>query len=405
VALGTGRRAARRDFFRSLLGRPRVRLALALLAPSALSVAALAAYHQALYGFFDPRRVYGSRPELSLSLLPEGLQGLLLDQEFGLLVYAPLFVLAAPGLLRLARTRPRLALTAMAMAGAVLLTAGSWPMWRGGFNPPARFLVPIVPALAVGVAAWVARGFSPAAALLAGWGLWTGLTGVADPRLVHRDRDGTAPLFRTVSGAEEWTRLLPAYVLEEPDRYRLACVWAVALIAAAAPRRRTMLAGARAVTALGAAAVAASLLSTARTEGRDAVRLAGRAGLELPTWRWVPVAPGRWGPTDLPWGPVYEPHRHPDGAGIGGRLALAPGSYRLEIAADDLARAAPPPELELAPEPPGASGQRWPLDRAPGGLAGAFVVEGGDRAVTLRLRGGGPWAVSGINLLGDGRSK
>ena len=51
-----------------------------------------------LYGFFDPRRVYGRRPELSLSGLPAGLPGLLFDQEFGLLVYAPVFVLAVPGL-------------------------------------------------------------------------------------------------------------------------------------------------------------------------------------------------------------------------------------------------------------------------------------------------------------------
>ena len=35
---------------------------------------------------------------------------------------------------------------------SVLLIAGSWPMWRGGFNPPGRFLVPIVPLLLVAVA-------------------------------------------------------------------------------------------------------------------------------------------------------------------------------------------------------------------------------------------------------------
>ena len=65
-----------------------------LLAPGA-SALGLMAYHFALYGFFDPRRVYGRRPEFSLATLPEGLPGLLLDQEFGLLVYAPVFALVA----------------------------------------------------------------------------------------------------------------------------------------------------------------------------------------------------------------------------------------------------------------------------------------------------------------------
>ena len=41
--------------------------------------------------------------------LPDGLPGLLLDQEFGLLVYAPVFALAAPGLVHLWRRERRCA--------------------------------------------------------------------------------------------------------------------------------------------------------------------------------------------------------------------------------------------------------------------------------------------------------
>ena len=64
----------------------------------ALRVRDLSLYHHALYGFLNPRRVYGRRPEFALATLPEGLPGLLLDQEFGLLVYAPVLALALPGL-------------------------------------------------------------------------------------------------------------------------------------------------------------------------------------------------------------------------------------------------------------------------------------------------------------------
>src|SRR5206468_325282 len=102
------------------------------------------------------------------------------------------------------------------------------------FNPPARFLLPVVPALALAVAARVRGGISSGAALLVSWGLWTGAIGAWDRPLVHRDRDGTAPLLRAASGAEEWTRLLPGFVLDESaaDRARLTAVWAAALLAA-----------------------------------------------------------------------------------------------------------------------------------------------------------------------------
>ena len=161
--------------------------------------------------------------------LREGLPGLLLDQEFGLLVYAPVFALAAAGVAALWRRDRRLTVTGLALVAVVVGTAGTWHMWRGGFNPPARFLVPIVPVLALGLAAALTRGLTAPAALLAGWGLWLGAVGVAEPRLLHRDRDGTAPVFRAVSGAEEWTRLLPGFVLEDAQRSRLAVVWGLAL--------------------------------------------------------------------------------------------------------------------------------------------------------------------------------
>ena len=138
----------------------------------------------------------------------------------------------------MARDRTRQAWAALALAAVVLGTAGSWHMWRGGFNPPARFLVPLLPVFALGLAAAFRHGTGAAAAMLAGWSLWAGALGALDPSLVHRDRDGTAPFFRAWSGAEEWTRLLPGYVLPETagDRMALTLVWASALGLAALDR-------------------------------------------------------------------------------------------------------------------------------------------------------------------------
>jgi hypothetical protein len=379
-----------------------VRAAALAVLPLAASALALAAYHWTLYGFFDPRLVYGRRPEFSLATLRDGLPGLLLDQEFGLLVYAPFLVLAVPGLAALARVRPAAALAGSALVASVLVVAGSWHMWRGGFNPPGRFLVPVLPVLVAAAAMALRRGVGAAAALAIGWGVWTGLSGAWEPRLVHRDRDATAPLFRADSGAEEWTRLLPGYVLAEPDRDRLAVVWAAALgavaLLGARPSRRATGTLAVGCAGLAAAAAVASVRSDARTGGRDAVRVLGRPALRIPGWTLARLAPARWGPEALDWGPLYEPHRFPDGAELGGRLPLPPGRYRLQVDADALGGAVGAGgDLEVRAD--GAvQGRRTPLRGRPGGFETEFEAQAGERALTLRLWGGPPFLVKELRL-------
>jgi hypothetical protein len=375
----------------ALWRHPRGRALAAVLVPCAVSAAGLLVYHQSLYGFWDPRRVYGQRPELSLATLPEGLPGLLLDQEFGLLVYAPVLVLSLPGLVLLFRRDRRLGLALVAAVAVVLLTAGTWHMWRGGFNPPARFLVPIAPLLVVAVMlVWHRHGLTAGASLLLGWTLWTGLAGAWEPRLVHRDRDATAPLFRERSGAREWTGLLPAYVLADSDRHRLAAVWALALAAAVPWRARAASARRLAIAGLGlvVSAQAAAAVSRQRTDDRDAVRLVGRPGLRVPGWR-AGTASASWGPEALDWGPLYESHRHPSGAVIGRRLALPPGSYRLELRAE-FPGGGTLPKLLVAPDHAFGLPRTSALGAGPRGGEAPFVVLPGERAVNLLLKGGGP---------------
>jgi hypothetical protein len=379
----------------------RVRSLLALAVPGLVSAVGVALYHQALYGFLDPRRVYGRRPELALGTLREGLPGLLLDQEFGLLVYAPVFVLALPGALALWRRDRALTLTAGGAVATVLLTAGAWHMWRGGFNPPGRFLVPVVALLAVGVAAlWERRGLTAGAALLVGWGLWVGLEGAWQPRLVHRDRDVTAPLFRERSGAQEWTGLLPGYVLSSAHRGELGALWGAALLLALPWGRRRVGAVRLGAAGLGwvAAAQIAAMIAEPRTGDRDAVRLVGRPALAVPGWTPVASAAGEWGHEALGWGPLYEPHRHPGGATLGRRLPLPAGAYELVLVGETLGPGPSAPWLEVVPDTPGSPGRRVPLEPRPEGLAAAFEVPSGAHAVTLQAGGGGPLLLEQIRL-------
>jgi hypothetical protein len=380
----------------ALWHRPRRRALVAALLPVAASAAGLLVYHQALYGFWDPRRVYGRRPEFALATLVEGLPGLLLDQEFGLLVYAPVLALALPGFVFLWRRDRRLAATAGVAVIVVVLTAGTWHMWRGGFNPPGRFLVPLAPLLwLMVVAVWERRGLTAGASLLLGWTLWTGLAGAMEPQLVHRDRDGTAPFFRALSGAREWTGLLPGYVLADPGRHSLAAVWALALVAALPWRARKATAGRVAAASLGlvVAGQGAAAVSRSHTDDRDAVRLVGRRAVAVPSLQVEIAASAEWPLDALGLGPVYEPHRHPAGAEVGRRLPLPPGCYRLSVSGELLGQAAP--TLVVAPDRPGAPERRWPGRAAPGGWEADLEVPPGSPAVGLRMTGGGAMLLTG----------
>jgi hypothetical protein len=88
--------------------------------------------------------------------------GLLFDREYGLLVYAPLYVVIIAGTIRGAmRPRDPRVLDALTIIAAylvpVLLPQSNVHGWMGGWSPAARFLVPVVPVAAVAAYPWVAR--------------------------------------------------------------------------------------------------------------------------------------------------------------------------------------------------------------------------------------------------------
>ncbi|MGH9462958.1 MAG: hypothetical protein ACRD1X_17230 [Vicinamibacteria bacterium] len=87
-----------------------------------------------------------------------GLYYLLLGREEGLLVYAPLYVLAVPGVFSLWRqSRFAACLSVAVFAPYLWISASHDQGGAGGWSPATRYLVPVTPVLALWLAAWVGR--------------------------------------------------------------------------------------------------------------------------------------------------------------------------------------------------------------------------------------------------------
>jgi hypothetical protein len=157
-------------------------------------------YH--LWGTWLTTKLAHLGPWVSLGFQIEGASvraaGLLVDQEYGLLVYAPLYILAVPGLVRLWRTSRDACLTIVVVCGSYLALvllplANPWG-WTGGWSPPARFLVPILPFLIVAISAALAQlprlVVIPFVALQIGIGAWAW----QHPKSLWNDGVGTASI-------------------------------------------------------------------------------------------------------------------------------------------------------------------------------------------------------------------
>ncbi len=97
----------------------------------------------------------------------EGLLGQLISPGRGLLLYFPAVLLAAAGTPALLRRAPWVALLGWGGLLTMLGVYCRWHAWEGGWCWGPRFLVPVLPLLAVPLAAWWE---SPPASRIARWG-------------------------------------------------------------------------------------------------------------------------------------------------------------------------------------------------------------------------------------------
>jgi len=155
VLIAVGARRLWRD--RPADGRAGTRLMVVAAAPYAASLAGWMAFHYAVWGSPWPSAPYGgaSGTQMSAWTWIRGVPGLLADQEYGVLAYAPALAIAFLGVRSMWRAGGRargVATDLSLLVAAMLATVGAFQMWWGGSSLPGRMLVSVIPLLAVPVA-------------------------------------------------------------------------------------------------------------------------------------------------------------------------------------------------------------------------------------------------------------
>ena len=207
---------------------------------------------------------------MSLGRVPTGVLGLLVDQQYGLLVYAPVFAVGLAGLVPLARRHPRLTAEWAAVVVPYTIVTAMYHMWWGGFSSPARFIGATLPLFALPMAAAWASGAHAAtrtvqaAALGVSAGISAMLLAAERGAFAFNTRDVAAPWLAWASQMADLTRAVPSLFRHGPaTALAEAAAWIGALTLAwlacrSAARIARLTAGAAALVTLLSLGVAAS---------------------------------------------------------------------------------------------------------------------------------------------------
>ncbi|MBT3294315.1 MAG: hypothetical protein HN919_16065 [Verrucomicrobia bacterium] len=203
-----------------LAARPRWRTLLPIALALALSFALQGRYYWLLYGQVTPAHVHGHSFSAA-ALFREGLWGLLLDQKRGVMPAAPWVLAGGVGLGIWFRRQWRFAVAPAVMVVAFLLMTGAFGGWYGGGSAQPRYLLNILPILAVGVAVAWAHGRRPLRGLILVTvllGMAQGINAVLTPDFLVWHR---APFLRD---------LYPCVFKLDPVEWMTITAWMVALL-------------------------------------------------------------------------------------------------------------------------------------------------------------------------------
>ncbi len=221
-----------------------------------------------------PSAPYGQLVQTSPWNLILGAPGLLFDQEYGLLAYAPVYVLGATGLLTMWRAGGELRRQAVEITlifVALLTSVGAFGIWWGGSAAPARplasglllFSLPIAAAFRAAPAGSAQRA-AHHVLLWIGVGIALTLAFAQQGLLINNGRDGSASLLEWWSPRWDLWRLAPSFTLRNALVAYLHTAWWLLIAAATAfllSRWRRLQPGAAALAAIAAFGVALTAIA------------------------------------------------------------------------------------------------------------------------------------------------
>ncbi|MGN6809850.1 MAG: hypothetical protein ACTHMP_03175, partial [Thermomicrobiales bacterium] len=215
---------------------PAWRRRLAVLLPPLLAAGALLAFYLYIYGKpFPDTRDHAGFSDLAGTV--NGFFGLFLDEQWGLLIHAPIYLLAAMTGGVLWRRRRGVALALRAPVVPYQRQVAYYRVWWGEWGPPARYLAPIAPLAIAPLACWTATTRHPrvAAAITAlfalpGFAIMAGF--LTAPQLMYNQPDGHNALFTAWAAHFDrvWPKRIPSFQFYALSPVRLRAVWSVVLI-------------------------------------------------------------------------------------------------------------------------------------------------------------------------------
>lgn len=371
--------------------------------PYGVLLAGWFAFFYVIWGSPWPQAPYGALVQTTPWNLVFGAPGLLFDQEYGLLPYAPAYILAGTGLWTLWRAggeRRALAVRVVLVFGALLATVGAFRIWWGGAAVPARPLASGLLVLGLPIAAAFAEARAASARRAAqhlllwiGAGVALTLVFAQDGLLIANGRDGTSSLLEWWSPRWELWTLAPTFIHHEaPTALAHSFAWlALAGLAAVVLRRL------KPPHPAGAAVAASAVLAGALLAASLAIPLLPD---EPPLPRASLAARSRLAALDYydtrarPAAVVFDPLRKIDAAGIlpaltlgvtpglrpdpqplrvlhNGRFSLPAGEFRVDITfvQDQPATAG---QVELQVGRVGPALRAWPVSPGQAALSHTF---------------------------------
>lgn len=219
-------------------GRGQTRLPIAFtLIPAGVSGLGLLAFYWYFYGRPWPNAQDHAGLTGTWQGWADGLAGLLLDQQWGLLIHAPVYLLVAAGAVALLRSRPGvlgwLALVGLPYYGLI----GAYNQWWGEWCPPARYLTTLAPLAAAPLAALWGRDrtriTATFVALLSLPGAAVMIAFLRDPQLMYNQPTGQSNLLIELSarGQINYTLAVPSFVAPETSPDSLRLWWMLGLLA------------------------------------------------------------------------------------------------------------------------------------------------------------------------------